>query len=759
MWRRASTPVERRAARRATCCWPVWWVLLGLLIVGSAAGARDDLPPVAVEPVVVEPVAADTADTADTAATADGAAADDDAVLRVGDVLRIDLPGEDTLNLEFPVDRQGRIRLPEVGYLKVAGYSLAESERRIRLALSQVLRDLSRLSVAREASTVLVKVLGYVMKPGMVTLDADGGVQSALEAAGGLRVGAQLDRMQIRRGAETIKFDYKRYLDTGDPTVIPKLESLDELFVPASPFVGNVEGALGSEKLASSGDAAEEDVGIKVFGEVRSPGLFAYKPAMTIVDALMRAQGVTQFAAVDQIRLISEGEPQKFNLTAYLDRGDPALLLAIQPGATVFVPRQQEEIKAGRNTVYVMGEVARNGAFENSDNATFMDILANAGGPTRYAETRNITILRADGSVERFDLHAFTEGLSKTRPPKMGPGDAIFVPEKTDQNEKSWIKVSPTRAVRIIGEVVRPGRYEWSDEMNLLDLLSHVGGPTMKADTAHLRVVQTDAAGKSRVETFDLERFLLRGGDISELPEIRAGATIVLPAMPDDPSDNKAQWMRLPAADTVYLFGKINAPGRYAFNDSMGFLDLIAAADGPSASADLYNVRVNHRNGKRVEVTTVNLARYFETGDDSLLPKIRTGDTIFFPDREPDWREKTKEETIRVLGAVAKPGRYTFNDSLTLLDLLAHAGGTTANAWTDRITVVNLSCCKDQARVFDMERFMRKPDFAVLPVVRAGDTVYVPDKTQSTAFEVRQGITDVVRVLSLFSLIEGLGSE
>ncbi|HYN78081.1 MAG TPA: SLBB domain-containing protein, partial [Lamprocystis sp. (in: g-proteobacteria)] len=375
-------------------------MLVGAVAVAQTPSTAVDLESfesVPVRPVTALPGAVDPDPNLETAA------AQDAAPLQVGDVLRIDLPGEDSLNIEFPVDRQGRIRLPEVGYLKVEGLTLAAAQQRIHLALSQVLRDLSRLSVVREESKVLVKVLGYVGKPGLVTLDADGGVQSALEAAGGLKPGAQLDRMQVRRGAETIRFDFKHYLDSGDPTAIPRLQSLDELFVPASPFVGNVEGAAAATKVGETGDAAGEDAGVKVFGEVRSPGMFSYKPSMTIVDALMRAQGVTNFAAVDQIRLISDGEPKKFNLTAYLDRGDRSLLLELQPGATVFVPRQQEEIKVGRNTVYVMGEVARNGAFQNSDDATFMDILANAGGPTRYAETRNITILRADGSVERFD--------------------------------------------------------------------------------------------------------------------------------------------------------------------------------------------------------------------------------------------------------------------------------------------------------------------------------------------------------------------
>ncbi len=160
----------------------------------------------------------------------------------------------------------------------------------------------------------------------------------------------------------------------------------------------------------------------------------------------------------------------------YLDTGDQSLLPEILPGATIFVPKQEEEIKAGANVVYVMGEVAHPGAYEGKKGASFMDILANAGGPTRFAESRQIRVIKADGGVINFDLTAHTEGLSNQRVPAVGPGDAIFVPEKTDMNEKSWLKVAPSRAVAVMGEVVRPGRIEWSDEMDLIDLIAHVGG-------------------------------------------------------------------------------------------------------------------------------------------------------------------------------------------------------------------------------------------------------------------------------------------
>jgi protein involved in polysaccharide export with SLBB domain len=673
--------------------------------------------------------------------------------ISVGDVLRIDLPGEDSLNKEFEVDRRGNVRLPEVGTLAVADLTVEQAREKVREALSLVIRDLDRLSVTLAERRLLVKVLGYVEKPGTVILYEDGTIQDAIEQAGGLRSGAQLDRMQVRRGEEVIGFDYKQYLDTGELDLLPDLRPSDTVFVPASPMVGNVEVDFDAANLAGSGDAAEDRSAVKVFGEVNGPGSFSYKEGATVVDLLMRAGGVTRYAGVEQIRVITEGEPRLFDLKAYLDTGDRSLMPALRPGATLFVPKEEEEIKAGANTVYVMGEVFKPGAFEGKPGARFMDVLANAGGPTRFAESRQIRVLRAGGKVERFDLQAYTEGRGAVAAPEIHPGDAIFVPEKTDINEKSWLKVAPERAVHIMGAVNRPGRYEWSDEMSLVDLLAHAGGPKERANTSGIQIVLPE--GDGRALEFDLERFLKEGGR-TRLPRIIAGATVMVPELPLDPTDNKAQWLRQAPEDSIYVFGQVGAPGRYAFNSAMNFLDILSAADGPNTDADLRNVRINHRNGGKTHVSKLNLARYFETGDDSLLPRVRPGDAIYIPSKDRDWLEESPETTVRVLGAVKNPGRYRFADNMTLLDLLAQAGGPTNSAYVDRITVVNLSCCKDQARMFDLEEFSRKPNFSRLPVVRVGDTVYVPDKSDSVWSQVRDGLTDIFRIVSIVALIAAL---
>ncbi|MDW1912632.1 SLBB domain-containing protein, partial [Vibrio sp. 707] len=326
------------------------------------------------------------------------------------------------------------------------------------------------------------------------------------------------------------------------------------------------------------------------------------------------------------------------------------------------------------------------------------------------------------------DLTAHTEGLSSVAPPKVSAGDAIFVPEKTDFNEKSWLKVAPSRAVAVMGAVVRPGRIEWSDEMDLIDLLAHVGGPTRRADTSKIEV-----ANNGQMTNFDLDQYILDGSPASNLPRVSAGTVVRVHALPDDPSDNKSQWVSKSSDASIYVFGQINAPGRYRCTDEMHFLDILSAADGPTMDTDIHNIRVTHRGVGYAKVSKLKLSMYLKTGDESILPDVRPGDTIYIPEKNKNWLDRSKESTVRVLGEVRDPGRYVFNDNMTVLDLLAEAGGPTNSAYLEKISIVNMSCCQGQARTFDLVNFSKTANIYDLPVIRAGDTIYIPHKDESFA--------------------------
>jgi protein involved in polysaccharide export with SLBB domain len=952
------------------------------------------------------------------------------AQLHVGDMVTILLPGEPSLNKDFQVDRLGQILLPEVGAITLSGLTLEEAQEAVKARLATAFRDLERLNVKLKERRILVHVGGFVKQPGLIDLPGDATVQNALALAGGLAEGAQLDRLQLRRDKETIVFDYKKYLETGDAAHLPALMPLDTIFVPSSPVIGNVYVNFDGRTLAQAGDASDEHASIKIFGEVNTPASYAFRPGATIIDMLLRAGGVTRYGATEQIRIIAKGEPVLFNLQRYLDTGDLRNMPALTPGATIFVPKQVEEIRTGARTVYVMGEVAKPGAFETQNNATFIEILANSGGPTRFADTRHIKVIKADGSVELADLVAFTEdpkqklpalkagdaifvpekvettepswlkvhpnravelmgavnkpgryewsdemsifdllaaaggpaakadlshiqilekkegsavpsvfdakkfllsggamaGLPKIRAgaiimvpellseivedrgsikvfgevntpatfpykpgasiidvlmksggvtrfaapeqiriltqngpvlfnlqnyldtgdpkllpelapgatvyvpkqveeikkgahtvyimgevakpgafeshpgttfieilanaggpsrfadtrhvrlirangaveqadlvkytesgggklPDIFPGDAIFIPEKTEINEASWLKIKPQRAIEVIGAVTRPGRYEWSDEMSIFDLLGNAGGPSQRADMAKIQILESSERYAAS-SVFDAKSFILTGGPVSKLPKLKAGYVISVPELPVDVIDNKAQWLKIPQDESIYVMGEVGKPGRYAFQKKMTFLDIVTAADGPTSKADLTNIRVSLRRRGAPQVERVNLQRYFLTGDEKLLPKLRAGDVIYVPDQTVEFAEAPRRDVVYVLGAVGKPGKYPFSDYMTILDLISAAGGTSSTALQDRILIVNMSGIERKATYFNLPKFAKTANTQLLPVVRPGDVVYVPDQDQDDVKMLANFVNNISTIASPYLLFK-----
>ena len=678
-----------------------------------------------------------------------------DYILYPGDILTINLPGEDGFNSDFLVSRSGTITLPEAGQIKLGGMSLGEAEKLIYGTLSDLYLGLDKLAVQLKERRLLITVLGYVEKPGEIEIASSGNVQTAINSAGGLLDGAQLNKLQLHRGDETIEFNFKQYLDTGNTNAIPELQSMDTIFVPSSPELGNVHGDTDSELTGGGMDPTQDRTAIKVFGEVIKSGSYPFVETMSIVDALLRAGGVTRYANVEQIRMIAEGEPILFDLKKYLDEGKQDNLPILPEGATVFVPKQVEAVKSGSRIVYVMGQVQKPGAFETGEKVGFMDVLANAGGPNRYADSSMVRILRADGSVVRFNLQAYAEGDNVLLPKIMG-GDAIFIPQKSTLVDDSWLRVPTSSSVQMMGAVKKPGRYQWAEGINFMDMLSHAGGPTDKADIAHVRIISTGQHGEAISREFNLQNFLERGGNWNSLPNLKGGVTVVFPELPEDPSDNKSQWIRLASEQSIYIMGAVETPGRYAFSDQMDFLDILSAAQGPREEADLTNIRIIHRNGPAPRVSRLNLVEYFETGDETLLPDVSTGDSIFIPSRNRSWVQKKKDETIRVLGSVKESGRYEFDSEMTILDVLAESGGPTKTAYIEKIIIVNSSLHKNQAYTFDLMDFMKNPDVSRLPVLRPGDTVYVPDVSNTQWAYFMDKIVDTLNVVSFVSLTKAL---
>lgn len=84
----------------------------------------------------------------------------------------------------------------------------------------------------------------------------------------------------------------------------------------------------------------------------------------------------------------------------------------------------------------------------------------------------------------------------------------------------------------------------------------------------------------------------------------------------------------------VKVWGEVVSPGIYDIPIGYDLLSILSLAGGPINTAKLTNVKVirGHRLTQDEPIVVyVDLDKYIETGDESLIPEIRIGDTIMVP--------------------------------------------------------------------------------------------------------------------------------
>ena len=83
---------------------------------------------------------------------------------------------------------------------------------------------------------------------------------------------------------------------------------------------------------------------VRVSGAVRTPVSIPYRPGMTVLDAVLAAGGVTEFAAADRSNLYRKGtestQSYQVRLDRILNRGDLSTNFTVAPGDVITVPER-----------------------------------------------------------------------------------------------------------------------------------------------------------------------------------------------------------------------------------------------------------------------------------------------------------------------------------------------------------------------------------------------------------------------------------
>ncbi len=162
---------------------------------------------------------------------------------------------------------------------------------------------------------------------------------------------------------------------------------------------------------------------ISVMGAVRKPLTFQADGAMTLLDALARAEGLSDDAGPEI--LITRGSGvEHIAVKGLLDQADPAANLTLTGNEEIRVP------EAGK--IFVLGNIRKPGAFPVRDpgDNTVLKLVALSEGLMPYS-SKTAYIVRRRGNSGPLEITVELEKIMQRKSPDMPleVGDILYVPD------------------------------------------------------------------------------------------------------------------------------------------------------------------------------------------------------------------------------------------------------------------------------------------------------------------------------------------
>ena len=166
-------------------------------------------------------------------------------ILDVGDVLKIQLIGQQNLIDIYAISRDGTINLPEIGKLNLAGLSLNKASELILSQVNKVYIGTSSYVNLDQIRDINILVSGNAKNPGLYTLTGNSNILHALNIAGGINDYGSFREINLIRDNEIIEtLDVYDLLINGNFNIKKRLRSGDVIFVEPRKNVVSVDGAV-----------------------------------------------------------------------------------------------------------------------------------------------------------------------------------------------------------------------------------------------------------------------------------------------------------------------------------------------------------------------------------------------------------------------------------------------------------------------------------------------------------------------------------
>ena len=317
---------------------------------------------------------------------------------------------------------------------------------------------------------------------------------------------------------------------------------------------------------------------------------------------------------------------------------------------------------------------------------------------------RNLIILRNDDSL-KVDLLEFGSTGSDINNPFLHQGDIVLIPLMD-------------HIVGVFGGIKIPGDYEFVRGESLTHIIKLAGGLRPDADPEKIQITRFTSPTEKYTFTVKIDE----------------ADTIIL--SPEDhimiryEQDYKRQ-------DIIYVNGEVKYPGVYAINvGNTKIGEVLEKAGGYTSKADKTKLFINNKsisnipdrekdriliipeeNRSAEEKAYIKARMLTEKGTiestsldhaQSLMElNVTKNDEIYIPENF---------NYIEVLGAVSKPGRYSFSSKLAYNDYIELAGGFTDTATRKRFII----------KAGTGQRLPIKKSISI----ENGDTIFIPERLE-----------------------------
>jgi len=564
--------------------------------------------------------------------------------ISTGDIIEVHIYGDRNKRYELEVSNDGSVDIEFIGPVRLAGMSFEEAKKHLISKLKHHFKMSSFKIIISKYSSIQVTLIGDVKYPGIYNLSSFSTAKDLFIEAKGVRDGASVRDIEIKRNGKTIaRLDFYDLLFKGKTVGSTLLKHGDIVVVKRAKTLVSIDGFVNHAAIFELKDSENLRTLIKYAGGMKA-------------DASSRHIKIDRYSnnSIFETFHIPYSKAKNFKMRD----GDKVYIYKLDSSADT--------------SVNIYGNIIRPGSYSLPKSSDFGDLLKaqlNLGAKRfflpetyfeyglikRYSSTLNY-------ATKSFSLSKVIKGEEHV---KLNPQDEIFIFSQNDLRTSKYITTK--------GDIlIKAGKLRYFEGMTLRDAVNGAGIDGILDDQIRVTTINTpDRMPKTVFYSYKKDASV----EISAYDEVEV-----------------YDYYQMHLLQPISIKGEVINPTTVFYEKGMTFQNLLESSGGFTVEAYLNKIEIvryfidekNNRKKKiiNLDLYKINKSKYtLEPYDEVTIYKI------------PNWSEK---RVVTLNGEVKFPGKYTVSNGERLSSVIERAGGYTEEAFIEGAVFTRDSIRKQQ---------------------------------------------------------------